>query len=150
MAQISVRIDDDVKKSAEEALDEIGLSMSTAINVFLKSVARERRIPFELRADPFYGEQNMNRLRKAIYEVDEVFQRKPLLIDFLYIDEERIDSYMSQIKMGTLRSVSRTVGTSEGSFYNFSAGFDVKVAVSKSINQQEQQKFTNPHQALLT
>lgn len=71
MAQISVRIDDDVKKSAEEALDEVGLSMSTAINVFLKSVARERRIPFELRADPFYGEQNMNRLRKAIYEVEQ-------------------------------------------------------------------------------
>ena len=53
MAQISLRVDDDIKRRAEEALDDIGLSMSAAINVFLKKVARERRIPFELSADPF-------------------------------------------------------------------------------------------------
>lgn len=68
MAQISLRIDDDVKKNAETTLDEIGLSMSTAITIFLKTVVREQRIPFELTADPFFqikygaleqrGEQN--------------------------------------------------------------------------------------------
>ena len=47
MAQISLRVDDDVKRGAEEIFDEIGLSMSAAINVFLKKVAREKRIPFE-------------------------------------------------------------------------------------------------------
>lgn len=51
MAQISLYVDDDVKSNAEKALDEIGLSMSAAINIFLKKVARERRIPFELSAD---------------------------------------------------------------------------------------------------
>ena len=54
MAQISLRIDDDVKKNAETTLDEIGLSMSTAITIFLKTVVREQRIPFELTADPFF------------------------------------------------------------------------------------------------
>lgn len=68
MAQISLRIDDDVKKNAETTLDEIGLSMSTAITIFLKTVVREQRIPFELTADLFFqikygaleqrGEQN--------------------------------------------------------------------------------------------
>ena len=45
MAQISVRIDDDVKRSAEQVCEDIGMSMSTAINIYLKKLARERRIP---------------------------------------------------------------------------------------------------------
>ena len=40
--------------------------MSTAINVFLKKVAREKRIPFELSADPFYNDSNMAHLRRGI------------------------------------------------------------------------------------
>ena len=37
MAQISFRVDDDVKMSAEQTLDTIGLSMSSVLNVFLKT-----------------------------------------------------------------------------------------------------------------
>lgn len=66
MAQISLRVDDEVKKNAEQTLNDIGLSMSTAINIFLKTVAREKRIPFELSADPFYSESNMAHLRRGI------------------------------------------------------------------------------------
>ena len=69
MAQISLRVDDDVKRGAEEIFDEIGLSMSAAINVFLKKVAREKRIPFELSADPFYSESNMKYLEGIINDV---------------------------------------------------------------------------------
>lgn len=66
MAQISLRVDDDVKRGAEQIFDDIGLSMSTAINIFLKKVARERRIPFELSADPFYSENNLRYLEKKM------------------------------------------------------------------------------------
>ncbi|MGC2873764.1 type II toxin-antitoxin system RelB/DinJ family antitoxin [Ihubacter sp. mB4P-1] len=66
MAQISLRVDDEVKRNAEITLNAIGLSMSTAINVFLKTVAREHRIPFELSADPFYSESNMAHLRRGV------------------------------------------------------------------------------------
>ena len=66
MAQISLHVDDDVKRGAEQTFDDIGLSMSTAINIFLKKVARERRIPFELSADPFYSESNMAHLRRGV------------------------------------------------------------------------------------
>ena len=58
MAQISVRVDDAVKHEAEQTFDEIGLSMNTAITIFLKACAREKRIPFELTADPFYSSAN--------------------------------------------------------------------------------------------
>jgi len=70
MAQISVRVDDDVKKNAEEACDELGLSMSAAINIYLKKLGREKRIPFEVSADPFYSEANMARLRKSIADLN--------------------------------------------------------------------------------
>ena len=71
MAQISLRVDDDVKHGAEQALNDIGLSMATAINVFLRKVAREQRIPFELSADPFYSESNIRSLERKKREIDE-------------------------------------------------------------------------------
>ena len=64
MAQISLRVDDDVKRDAERTFEDIGLNMSTAINIFLKAVVRENRIPFPLSADPFYEETNMQYLKK--------------------------------------------------------------------------------------
>ena len=71
MAQINLRVDDDIKRSAEQALNDIGMSMSTAINVFLRKVAREKRIPFELSADPFYSESNIRYLENIMQDVKD-------------------------------------------------------------------------------
>ena len=65
MAQISLRVDDNLKRSAERTFDDIGLSMSTAINIFLKTVVRENRIPFELSADPFLQQGEHGRTGKT-------------------------------------------------------------------------------------
>lgn len=59
MAQISFRVDDDIKRSAERIFDNIGISMATAINIYLRAVVRENRIPFELSAEPLYRRENM-------------------------------------------------------------------------------------------
>ena len=69
MAQISFRVDDEIKKKAERTFDDIGISMSAALNIYLKTVVRENRIPFELSADPFYSDENMSRLRESIRQV---------------------------------------------------------------------------------
>ena len=45
MAQVSFRVDDEIKKKAERTFNDIGISMSTAINIYLKAVVRENRIP---------------------------------------------------------------------------------------------------------
>ena len=71
MAQISVRVDDAVKRSAEQTFNEIGLSMNTAITVFLKACAREKRIPFELSAEPFYAASNMRYLENIMQDVKD-------------------------------------------------------------------------------
>ncbi len=69
MAQINLRVDDEVKRNAEKTFDEIGLSMSTAINIFLKAVIRENRIPFELSADPFYSKTNIAELERRVADI---------------------------------------------------------------------------------
>ena len=69
MAQISLRVDDEIKRNAERTLDEIGLSMSAAINIFLKAVVRENRIPFELSADPFYSKENIKELERRVSDI---------------------------------------------------------------------------------
>ena len=70
MAQVSVRVDDEVKRNAEATLNAIGIPMSTAVNVFPKAVAREHRIPFELNADPFYSDSNMRHIKRGIEALD--------------------------------------------------------------------------------
>ena len=66
MAQVSFRIDDRVKARAESACSDMGITMSTAISIFLTKVANERRIPFEVSADPFYNEENIRYLEKKM------------------------------------------------------------------------------------
>ncbi len=46
---INVRIDSDLKKSAESLFSDLGLNMSSAITMFLKSAVSHDGIPFEVK-----------------------------------------------------------------------------------------------------
>ncbi len=46
---IHVRVEEQVKKQASDALEAMGLSVSDAVRVFLTRVAAEKQIPFALR-----------------------------------------------------------------------------------------------------
>ncbi len=48
----TVRIDPEVRREANAVLDELGLSMSTAINLFLRALVREKGMPFEVKVRP--------------------------------------------------------------------------------------------------
>ena len=69
MAQVNFRVDDTVKARAESACSAMGLTMSSAINIFLAKVANEKRIPFEVSADPFYIEENMAELSRRVADI---------------------------------------------------------------------------------
>lgn len=45
----TIRIEPEVKKEATVILDELGLSMFTAVNAFLKALVREGGMPFEMK-----------------------------------------------------------------------------------------------------
>lgn len=47
----TIRIDPDVKREALAVLDELGLSMSGAMNIFLRAVIREGGLPFDVRLE---------------------------------------------------------------------------------------------------
>lgn len=49
MANINIRIDEDLKKNAETLFNDLGLNMTTAISLFLKQCVLCHGIPFELR-----------------------------------------------------------------------------------------------------
>lgn len=48
---LNIRIDKSIKDQAEEIFNELGLNMTTAVNMFLKTAIREHGIPFELKLD---------------------------------------------------------------------------------------------------
>ncbi len=70
-AMVNFRLDEELKSGMEQVCKEMGLSMTAAFTIFATKVHKERRIPFEVAADPdpFYSEVNMKRLRMAISEV---------------------------------------------------------------------------------
>lgn len=67
---VNFRMDAELKKSMEEVCSDMGLTMTTAFTIFAKKVSREKRIPFEISADPFYSESNMKHLEKIIADID--------------------------------------------------------------------------------
>ena len=69
-SMVNFRINEELKKGMEQACKEMGLSMTTAFTIFATKVSREKRIPFEVAVDPFFSETNMNRLRKAIADIE--------------------------------------------------------------------------------
>lgn len=73
MAQstISARIDSKDKTDFDTFCNNVGLSASTAINLFVKAVLRENRIPFEIydTPDPFYNETNQAYILKSVQEL---------------------------------------------------------------------------------
>ena len=46
---LNIRTDKMIKEQAEEIFNELGLNMTTAINMFLRTTIREHGIPFELK-----------------------------------------------------------------------------------------------------
>ena len=73
MAQtlINFRIEENTKKELEKICNELGITMSTAFNIFSKKVIREKRIPFDVSIDPFYSDSNQNALQESIKQLEE-------------------------------------------------------------------------------
>ena len=72
MAQttVSIKMDDTLKNEFDRVCSDLGLSMSTAITMLAKKMARENRLPFEVSVDPFYSEENIGRLKSSIAQME--------------------------------------------------------------------------------
>lgn len=67
---ISVKVDVVDKKAFEQFCADTGMSVSTAINMFIKNVNMNMELPFTVKADPFYSAENQARLRESIAQAE--------------------------------------------------------------------------------
>jgi DNA-damage-inducible protein J len=46
--RVSVKVDSNIKKQAEDVLDQLGISVDTAMRIYLYQIALQRKIPFDI------------------------------------------------------------------------------------------------------
>lgn len=85
MANLTMRIDDELKKRAEELFNDLGMNMTTAFTIFAKQAVREQRIPFEIarevpNADTIAAMEEVEQMKKdpsigrSYTDVDEMMK----------------------------------------------------------------------------
>lgn len=82
MASINIRVDDEIKKQASNLFAELGLDMSTAVNVFLRQSINKNGLPFEVKVKTINKEtlkvieevDNKIGLSRAFTSVDELME----------------------------------------------------------------------------
>lgn len=84
MAQtnINIRMDDKLKQQFEFLCNELGLNMTTAFNIFAKTMVRQQKIPFEIslnvpNAETLVAIDDVNHgrnLSKTFHSVDELME----------------------------------------------------------------------------
>jgi len=67
---IHVRIDDDTKQKAQRIFGDMGLDITTAVNMFIRQTVRNRTFPFIPSADPFFGDSNIAHLMSVKTDAD--------------------------------------------------------------------------------
>ncbi len=66
---LSARVDEKDKREFEKFCQKTGMNVSVAVNLFIKTVLRENRIPFSIELDPFYSDSNMQAIDKSIVQL---------------------------------------------------------------------------------
>ncbi|MBP3919990.1 MAG: type II toxin-antitoxin system RelB/DinJ family antitoxin [Bacilli bacterium] len=67
-SNLNVRVDANDKKGFEQFCNSVGMNVSTTINMFIKAVLREQKLPFEVRANTF-DEKVYKKLKEAEVEM---------------------------------------------------------------------------------
>lgn len=73
MAQLNIRIDENLKEQGEKLFSSLGLSLSGAVCVFISQSVREGGLPFLVttQTDPFYSDSNMLALEQSRRAAEE-------------------------------------------------------------------------------
>lgn len=71
MGNVTFRIDDCLKNESQQILDQLGLTMNTAFNLFLHQLCIDKGLPFRPSIDPFYSAANQARLAESVRQFDQ-------------------------------------------------------------------------------
>jgi len=69
-SNVNFRMNSALKEEMKKVCEEMGLTMTSAFTLFARKVVTEKRIPFEITADPFYSAGNMAHLRRGMAALD--------------------------------------------------------------------------------
>ena len=71
LTTLTARVDPKDKADFDAFCSNVGLNTSTAINLFVKEILRQNRIPFEITPapDPFFSESNIAYVKKSVREL---------------------------------------------------------------------------------
>ena len=71
---LNVRVDANDKKNFEEFCNSVGMNVSTAVNMFIKAVLREQKLPFEIKSNTL-DKIMYEKLKEAELEMDNTQER---------------------------------------------------------------------------
>ncbi len=68
---VNFRMDEQLKKNVEDICQRMGMNLTTLLTICCKKVEQERRIPFDITADPdpFYSESNIRELKRRMDDI---------------------------------------------------------------------------------
>lgn len=77
---VTIRMDENLKREAETLFEDFGLTLSTAFTMFVKQAVREQRIPFQVRriTTPveFASDEEVDRISNELLEkYKDVYKR---------------------------------------------------------------------------
>ncbi len=79
---MTVRMDADLKREADILCKEMGMTLTTAFNIFAKAMVRKRGIPFPVTGNTsLYDEPNRSHLRAAMDELNAGHGEEHRLVD---------------------------------------------------------------------
>lgn len=71
---LNVRVDSNDKKNFEKFCSGAGMNVSTAVNMFIKTVIREQKLPFEIKSQD-YDKYIYEKLKEAEFQIVETNKR---------------------------------------------------------------------------
>ena len=73
MVTVSLRFDEATKHGLDSMCEEMGMNLTTFFMIYARAALRERKIPFEIRAndDPFYSKANIAALKRSEAEMHD-------------------------------------------------------------------------------
>lgn len=87
-ARINVRVNKELKNEAEKIFKQMGMSMTTAVSIFLAQCVREKRLPFQPGATQ--AEVDENRFNELIDEASQILGSENIPQDLVSFEELEI------------------------------------------------------------
>jgi DNA-damage-inducible protein J len=96
---LNVRVDENLKKNFDEFCASVGMNSSVAVNMFMRVVTRERRIPFEIKdtyqpmlykaGDHYYCKQKLEAFERFISGINSINDETLTEEDYAELENNR-------------------------------------------------------------